>query len=119
MLPYKMWMGTSAEGLIPPYCTGASCFLVAENFGCKAMIYVRDENGLYAANPSSPGSRWTRLKALGLGDSVIEFPGLDLLKSARHVKSVQVINGLIPATFSGPSKASTSAPSSWPARGTP
>ena len=27
--------------------------MVAENFGCKAMIYVKDENGLYSANPKT------------------------------------------------------------------
>ena len=40
----------AADGVIPPYRTDAGCFLVAEQFGTKAMIYVKDENGLYTAN---------------------------------------------------------------------
>ena len=52
MPPYGMWMRPASEqGLIPPYRTDAGCYMVAENFGCKAMIYVKDENGLYSANP--------------------------------------------------------------------
>src|ERR1700729_322325 len=53
MPPYGMWMRPPAEGVIPPYRTDAGCFLVAEQFGCKAMIYVKDEDGLYTANPKT------------------------------------------------------------------
>ena len=31
--------------------------MVAENFGCKAMIYVKDEDGLYSANPKTTRRR--------------------------------------------------------------
>src|SRR5215471_15892829 len=53
MPPYGMWMRWPPEGLILPYRTDAGCFLVAEQFGCKAMIFVKDENGLYTANPKT------------------------------------------------------------------
>jgi molybdenum storage protein len=36
---------------------------------------------------------------MDLHDAVIEFPVLDLLQSARHVRSVQVINGLKPGNL--------------------
>ena len=39
------------------------------------------------------------LQARGLQDSIIEFPVFDLMKSARHVRSVQVINGLVPGNI--------------------
>ena len=39
------------------------------------------------------------LKARGLQDSVVEFPVFDLMKSARHIRSVQVINGLVPGNI--------------------
>jgi molybdenum storage protein len=35
------------------------------------------------------------MKAKGLHDSILEFPMLDLLKAARHVHEVQVVNGLV------------------------
>lgn len=106
MPPYKMWMRPAAEGVIPPYRTDAGCFLVAEQFGCKAMIYVKDEDGLYTANPKTaknatliPKISVDEMKAKGLHDSILEFPVLDLLKSAQHVREVQVINGLVPGNL--------------------
>jgi molybdenum storage protein len=106
MPPYQMWMRVPAEGLIPPYRTDAGCYLLAETFGCKAMIYVKDEDGLYTANPKTkpdaefiPRITVDEMKARNLHDAVIEFPVLDLLKASRHVRSVQVINGLKPGNL--------------------
>ena len=106
MPPYKLWMRPAAEGVIPPYRTDAGCFLVAEQFGCKAMIYVKDEDGLYTANPkTSKGATFIpkitvdEMKAKGLHDSILEFPVLDLLQSARHVRQVQIVNGLVPGNL--------------------
>ena len=106
MPPYGLWMRPAPQGLIPPYRTDAGCFLVAEQFGCKAMIYVKDEDGLYTANPkTSKGAMFiakitvAEMKAKGLQDSILEFPVLDLLESARHVRQVQVVNGLVPGNL--------------------
>jgi molybdenum storage protein len=106
MPPYSLWIRPAAEGVIPPYRTDAGCFLVAEQFGCKAMIYVKDEDGLYTANPkTSKGATFIakisvdEMKAKGLHDSILEFPVLDLLKSARHVRQVQIVNGLVPGNL--------------------
>jgi molybdenum storage protein len=102
MPPYGLWTRPAPEGVIPPYRTDAGCFLVAEQFGCKAMIFVKDENGLYTANPKTsrnarliPKITVDEMKAEGLQDSILEFPMLDLLKQARHVHEVQVVNGLV------------------------
>lgn len=106
MPPYKLWMRPAAEGVIPPYRTDAGCFLLAEQFGCKQMIYVKDENGLYTDNPKTsknatfiPKISVDEMKAKGLHDSILEFPVLDLIKAARHVRQVQVINGLVPGNL--------------------
>lgn len=106
MPPYNLWMRPAAEGVIPPYRTDAGCFLLAEQFGCKAMIYVKDEDGLYTANPKTtkgatfiPKISVDEMLAKGLHDSILEFPMLDLLKSARHVQQVQVVNGLVPGNL--------------------
>jgi molybdenum storage protein len=106
MPPYNLWMRPAAEGVIPPYRTDAGCFLIAEQFGCKAMIFVKDEQGLFTANPKTakdakfiPKISVDEMKAKGLHDSILEFPLLDLLKSARHVREVQVVNGLVPGNL--------------------
>jgi len=106
MPPYNLWMRPAAESVIPPYRTDAGCFLMAEQFGCKAMIYVKDENGLYTANPKTskdatfiPKISVDEMKAIGLHDSVLEFPLLDLIKQARHIREVQVVNGLVPGNL--------------------
>jgi molybdenum storage protein len=106
MPPYGMWMRPAAEGVIPPYRTDAGCFLVAEQFGCKAMIFVKDENGLYTENPKTsknakfiPKISVDEMKSKGLHDSILEFPMLDLLKEARHIREVQVVNGLVPGSM--------------------
>src|SRR5215467_5659556 len=77
MPPYGMWMRPGPEGVIPPYRTDAGCFLVAEQFGCKARIYVKDEDGLYTANPKTqkgatfvPRISVDEMKAKGLQDSI-------------------------------------------------
>ncbi len=106
MPPYNLWMRPAPEGVIPPYRTDAGCFLMAEQFGCKAMIFVKDEDGLFTANPKTdkkakfiPKISVDEMKAKGLHDSILEFPMLDLLKSARHVREAQVINGLVPGNL--------------------
>jgi len=106
MPPYKLWIRPAAESVIPPYRTDAGCYLVAEQFGCKAMIYVKDEDGLFTANPKTsknatfiPKISVDEMKAKGLHDSILEFPVLDLLQSAQHVREVQVINGLVPGNL--------------------
>lgn len=106
MPPYQLWIRPSPNGVIPPYRTDAGVFLVAEQFGCKAMIYVKDENGLYTANPKTdknttfiPKISVDEMKEKGLHDSILEFPVLDLLKSARHIREVQIVNGLVPGNL--------------------
>jgi molybdenum storage protein len=106
MPPYGLWTRPAPEGVIPPYRTDAGCFLVAEQFGCKAMIFVKDENGLYTANPKTsktakfiPKITVDEMKAKGLHDSILEFPMLDLLKAGRHIHEVQVVDGLVPGNL--------------------
>src|SRR5918992_2829313 len=90
-------------GVIPPYRTDAGCYLVAEVYGCRNMIFVKDEDGLYTANPKTDPSAELitqitvdELIAADLPDLIIERPALELMRRARHVRSVQVINGLRP-----------------------
>ena len=106
MPPYDMWQPLPGEGVIPPYRTDAGCYLVAETYGCKNMIFVKDEDGLYTANPKSdptatliPEITVDELIERDLPDLVIERPVLELMRHARHVRSVQIVNGLKPGNL--------------------
>jgi molybdenum storage protein len=70
------------------------------------MIYVKDEDGLYTADPKQdrsarfiPRITVEELEALGLDDLVIERSVLDMMKNAQHSRSIQVINGLKPGAL--------------------
>src|ERR1043166_6342134 len=43
MPPYKLWEANPSFGRIPPQRTDTGCFLIAEVFGARKMIYVKDE----------------------------------------------------------------------------
>lgn len=107
MPPYDMWQPLPTEGVIPPYRTDAGCYLAAEVYGCRSMIFVKDEDGLYTANPKNdpsatliPEITVDELIALDLPDLIIERPVLELMRHARHIRSIQVINGLRPGLIS-------------------
>lgn len=107
MPPYDMWERVPTEGVIPPYRTDAGCYLAAEVYGCRSLIFVKDEDGLYSANPKNdPGATLIpeitvdELIGRDLPDLIIERPVLELMRHARHVRSVQIINGLRPGLIS-------------------
>ena len=65
------------------------------------MIYVKDEDGLYTADPKKdrnakfiPKITVDELEKLDLSDVVLERTVFQLMKNARNRSSVQVINGL-------------------------
>lgn len=106
MPPYGLWQRVPQEGAIPPYRTDAGCYLVAETYACRQMIFVKDEDGLYTANPKNdpsatfiPEITVDELLGRDLPDLVLERGMLELLRDARHVRSVQVINGLVPGNL--------------------
>src|SRR2546427_5788452 len=51
MPPYKLWEANPGVGRIPPQRTDTGCFLIAEVFGARRMIYVKDQDGLYTTGP--------------------------------------------------------------------
>jgi molybdenum storage protein len=65
------------------------------------MIYVKDEDGLYTADPKKdrgatliPKITVEELEKMDLGDLVVERMVLKMMKNAKHRRSIQVINGL-------------------------
>ena len=56
MPPYIYWQPNPAVGRIPPHRTDTGAYLVSEVFGARSMIYVKDEDGLYTADPKKDPS---------------------------------------------------------------
>jgi molybdenum storage protein len=101
MPPYTYWQRNPAIGRIPPHRTDAGAYLVSEVFGARSMIYVKDERGLYTADPKKdrtarfiPKISVSELEQLDLDDVVVERTVLELLRHAVHRRSIQIINGL-------------------------
>ncbi len=106
MPPYTFWQENPAVGRIPPHRTDTGAFLVSEVFAARSMIFVKDEDGLYTADPKKdPNARFipratvSEIEALDLDDVVVERAVLEMLKNAEHRRSIQVINGLKPGTL--------------------
>ena len=106
MPPYIYWQPNPAVGRIPPNRTDTGVYLVSEVFGARSMIYIKDEDGLYTADPKKdrnarfiPHITVEELEALDLQDVVVEHSVLELMKSAEHSRTIQVINGLVPGNL--------------------
>src|ERR1700738_4061601 len=103
MPPYKLWQENPEIGRIPPQRTDTGCFLIAEVFGARKMIYVKDEDGLYTADPKKdsgathiPRISVQDLLARDLDDLVVERAVLELMLRARNIHEIQFVNGLKP-----------------------
>jgi molybdenum storage protein len=103
MPPYKLWESNPVTGRIPPQRTDTGCFLIAEVFGARRMIYVKDEDGLFTADPKKDAGakhiariELQDLIRLDLKDLIVERAVLDLMRTARHTTEIQFVNGLKP-----------------------
>jgi len=106
MPPYTFWHRNPAVGRIPPHRTDTGAYLVSEVFGARSMIYVKDEDGLYTADPKKhKHARFItnitvrELESLDLEDVVVERAVLELMPHAEHRKRIQIINGLVPGNL--------------------
>ena len=101
--PYSIWEHPPGIGRIPPHRTDAGCFLLAECFGCRSLVLIKDVDGLYSSDPridSSAefipriGARTLQKRALATlpFDRVL----LTLLGTARLLKEFQIVNGRKP-----------------------
>jgi molybdenum storage protein len=106
MPPYTFWQPNPSVGRIPPHRTDTGAYLVSEVFGTRSMIYVKDEDGLYTADPKKdrharfiPRITVDELIELDLQDVVVERSVLNLMQNARIRRSIQIINGLTPGTL--------------------
>jgi len=101
MPPYSLWEEPAAQGRIPPHRTDSGAFLTAEVIGARRCILVKDERGLFTADPKKdaapdfiPEIEVNDLLALDLSDLAVERAMLQALSRARSVREVLIVNGL-------------------------
>ena len=101
--PYSLWEHLPVTGRIPPHRTDAGSLLLAECFGCKSLVLVKDVDGLYDRDPKRlPGAIFipeidaADLKKRNLETLPFERILLDLMETVRLLKSFQIVNGLHP-----------------------
>ena len=80
-----------------------SVIALAVLFGARKMVYVKDEDGLYTADPKKdtkaeliPRISLAELLSLDLNDLIVERAVLDLMKNTQHIREIQFVNGLRP-----------------------
>lgn len=105
--PYDLWEHPPALGKIPPHGSDVGSYLLAEVFGARSVILLKDVDGLYDADPKThpqaefiPEIGAAELLGRRLPTLPIEPVVLELLNRARLVKSIRVINGLVPGNLS-------------------
>jgi molybdenum storage protein len=105
--PYDLWEHPPKIGKIPPHRTDSGAYLVAEVFGARRMIFIKDVDGLYTCDPIVNGSKAEFIPKISvsalLGRQLRTLPldpiVIDLMQRAKLVKEVQIINGLVPGTL--------------------
>jgi molybdenum storage protein len=103
MPPYSLWEEPAARGRIPPHRTDTGAFLTAEVVGARRCILVKDERGLFTADPKKdpeagfiPEIEVQRLLDLDLEDLAVERAMLRALARARSVREVLLVSGREP-----------------------
>ena len=106
MPPYGLWEEPAVQGRIPPHRTDSGVFLTAEVVGAKKCILVKDERGLFTADPKKdpkadfiPEIEVNELLELDLADLAVERAMLQALSRARNVHEVFIINGREPGNL--------------------
>jgi molybdenum storage protein len=107
MPPYGLFERPPALGRIPPHRTDVGAFLLAEVMGAERCVLIKDEKGLYTADPKKdPAARFieeievNELLAMDLNDLAVERSMLESLKTARSVREVFIVNGLMSGNIS-------------------
>jgi len=106
MPPYGLWEQPDVVGRIPPHRTDVGAFLTAEVLGAKRCILVKDERGLYTADPKKePEAEFiaeisvSELIAMDLADLAVERSMLEAMQRARSVTEVVLVNGRQPGNL--------------------
>jgi molybdenum storage protein len=106
--PYEMFEFPPAVGKIPPHRTDSGSFLIADAYGAARLVYVKDVDGIFTADPATAGDGEAELiprvaagelLAMDLPTLPIDRLVLELMANAKHQKEIQIVNGLVPGNI--------------------
>lgn len=104
--PYDLWEHPPALGKIPPHGSDAGSYLVAEVFGARSVILLKDVDGLYTADPKThpdaefiPEITAAELLSRNLPTLPIEPVVVELLARGKLARSLRIVNGLVPGNL--------------------
>ena len=102
MPPYHYWEPPPRNGRIPENGSDLGLYVFAETLGAQRLIYLKDQDGLYTADPAKdpkakhiPYISVDELLAGNPADLILDRTVLETMVNARHITQVQVVNGLI------------------------
>jgi len=101
--PYHFWEPPADGSPLPAHGSDFGLFIYAEVLGMQNIIYVKDEDGLYDKDPKHhkdakhiPKTTLEELLEKMPSELILDRMLFDAWKTARHVKRVQIVNGLKP-----------------------
>ncbi len=99
--PYHFWEPPPEDGPLPAHGSDFGLFILAEVLGMSRVIFVKDEDGMYTRDPKKHADaklvKRTTLEAMLADmpeDLMLDRQLFSAWRSARHVKRVQIVNGL-------------------------
>lgn len=106
MPPYEFWEKSAAVGRIPQNRTDAGVYLLAEFFGSRGVLYIKDEDGMYTDDPKKnpdatfvPEAYAEDLLASDQDDMIVERAVLEYMTRAQHAKEIRIVNGCKPGNI--------------------
>ena len=103
MPPYHFWEQPPRRGRLPMNGSDFGLYVFAESLGARMLVYVKDQDGLYTADPAKdrrakfiPRISVEELVRLDPKDLIIERMVLETMLKARHMTEIRIVNGLKP-----------------------
>lgn len=106
MPPYHFWEEPPIKGRLPMNGPDVGLYLTADVVGAKSLIFIKDKKGLFTADPDKdPKAKFIaeatadEILEANYPELIIEEKVLEYLKNGRHVRRIQIINGLEPGNL--------------------
>jgi molybdenum storage protein len=108
--PYELFEFPPEVGKIPPHQTDTGAFLISDAYGAARLVYIKDVDGVYTCDPATAQDAGreaefiaqisaSELIARNLPTLPIDRLVLELMANAKHVKEIQIVNGLTPGNI--------------------